>query len=148
MPRVAPAGLLARQNDPVCYATGRKSGFLEFQFGSQNRMSTLVKVQPKGQMTIPRRVRSAVGLIDGDLVDVRAVGKRIVITPQLAVNRSESPAADDQYTPEQRRSIGARLDVAEKGPFYGPFKNGTEVAAFLKEKGAATARPAKSRKLR
>jgi hypothetical protein len=61
------------------------------------------------------------------------VGKRIVITPQLAVNRSESPAADDQYTPEQRRSIGARLDVAEKGPFYGPFKNGTEVAAFLKD---------------
>ena len=111
-------------------------------------MSTLVKVQPKGQMTVPRRVRSAVGLIDGALVEVRAVGKRIVITPQLAVNRSKFPAADDEYTPEQRRSISARLDEAEKGPFFGPFKNGTEVAAYLKEKGPGAARPAKSRKLR
>jgi hypothetical protein len=39
---------------------------------------------------------------------------------------------DDEYTPEQRRKIMARLDEAEKGPFYGPFKNGSEVAAFLK----------------
>jgi AbrB family looped-hinge helix DNA binding protein len=111
-------------------------------------MSTLVKVQPKGQMTIPRRVRSAVGLIDGDLVEVRAVGKKIVITPQLAIDRSKFPAADDEYTAEQRRSISARLDKAEKGPFYGPFKNGAEVAAFLKEKVRGTARPGKPRKLR
>ena len=46
-------------------------------------MGTLVKVQSKGQMTIPRCVRSAVGLVDGDFVEVRAVGKKIVITPQL-----------------------------------------------------------------
>src|ERR1022692_237959 len=86
-------------------------------------MGTLVKVQPKGQMTIPRRVRSAVGLIDGDLVEVRAVGKKIVIIPQLVIDRSKFPNADDEYTPEQRRIINARLDEAEKGPFYGPFKN-------------------------
>jgi antitoxin component of MazEF toxin-antitoxin module len=99
-------------------------------------------------MTMPRRVRSAVGLIDGDLVEVRAVGKKIVITPQLAIDRSKFPAADDEYTAEQRRSISARLDKAEKGPFYGPFKNGAEVAAFLKEKVRGTARPGKPRKLR
>jgi AbrB family looped-hinge helix DNA binding protein len=110
-------------------------------------MSTLVKVQPKGQMTIPRRVRSAVGLIDGDLVEVRAVGKRIIITPQPVIDRSKFPTADDEYTPEQRHSISARLDRAEKRPFYGPFKNGAEVAGFLKEKVRSTARPAKSRKL-
>jgi len=37
-----------------------------------------------------------------------------------------------EYTPAQRRLIRARLDKAEKGPYYGPFKNGAEVAAFLK----------------
>jgi AbrB family looped-hinge helix DNA binding protein len=111
------------------------------------RMSTLIKVQPKGQMTIPRRVRSAVGLVDGDLVEVRAVGKRIVIIPQSAIDRSKFPNADDEYTPAQRRLISARLDKAERGPFYGPFKNGAEVAAFLAEKGRSTARSAKSRKL-
>jgi len=46
-------------------------------------MNTLVKVQHNGQMTVPRKVRSAVGLADGDLVEVKAVGKKIVITPQL-----------------------------------------------------------------
>lgn len=110
-------------------------------------MSTLVKVHPKGQMTIPRRVRSAVGLIDGDLVEVRAVGKRIIITPQLVIERSKFPTADDEYTPEQRRIINARLDKAEKGPFYGSFKNGAEVAALLKGKVRSPARAAKSRKL-
>ena len=110
-------------------------------------MGTLVKVQPKGQMTIPRRVRSAVGLIDGDLVEVRAVGKRIIVTPQLVIGHPKFPTADDEYTPVQRRSINSRLDKAEKGRFYGPFKNGAEVAAFLKEKVRSTAMPAKSKKL-
>jgi len=110
-------------------------------------MSTLVKVQPKGQMTIPRKVRSAVGLADGDLVEVRAVGKRIVIIPQPAIDRSKLPDADEEYTPAQRRLLSARLDKAERGPFYGPFKNGAEVAAFLGEKFRSAARSAKSRKL-
>jgi hypothetical protein len=39
---------------------------------------------------------------------------------------------DDEYTPAQRRMIRARLDEAEKGLFYGPFKSASEVAAFLK----------------
>jgi AbrB family looped-hinge helix DNA binding protein len=92
---------------------------------------SIVKVQHKGQMTIPRSVRSAVGLADGDLVEVKANGRKIIITPQLVIDRSKFPSADDEYTPEQRRIIDARLRQAEKGPFYGPFKNGAEVAAFL-----------------
>jgi AbrB family looped-hinge helix DNA binding protein len=111
-------------------------------------MSTLVKVQPKGQMTIPRRIRSAVGLVDGDLVEVRAVGKRIVIIPQLVIDRSKFPNADNEYTPEQRRIIDARLDEAEKGPYFGPFRDGAEVAAFLKKKIQRTAKAAKSKKSR
>jgi hypothetical protein len=39
---------------------------------------------------------------------------------------------DDEYTPAQRRMIRARLDKAERGPAYGPFKSASEVAAFLK----------------
>src|SRR5436305_844126 len=94
---------------------------------------SIVKVQNKGQMTIPSNVRSAVGVADGDFVDVKAVGRKIVITPTMGIDRSKFPAADDEYTPQQRRIIDARLREAEKGPFYGPFKNGAEVAAFLKK---------------
>ena len=96
-------------------------------------MNALVRVQSKGQMTIPSRLRSAVGLADGDLVEVKAVGRRIVITPQRVVDRSKFPTADEEYTPEQRRRLNASLAESEKGPYYGPFKNGAEVAAFMKE---------------
>jgi AbrB family looped-hinge helix DNA binding protein len=103
-------------------------------FRKPTPMHALVRVQHKGQMTIPSRVRSAVGLSDGDLVEVKAVGKKIVITPQLVIDRSKFPTARDEYTPAQRRIISARLTEAEKGPFCGPFKNGAEVARFLKKK--------------
>ena len=57
------------------------------------------------------------------------------------------PTSGDEYTPEQRRLIDARLREAEKGPFYGPFKDGAEIAVFLKARARA-ARPGKSRKRR
>jgi len=84
-------------------------------------------------MTLPTGVRAAVGLADGDLVDVKVSGRRIIVTPTLVVDRSKFPTAVDEYTPEQRRIIATSLTQADKGPYYGPFKNGTEVAAFLKK---------------
>ena len=77
-------------------------------------------------------------MADGDLVEVRTVGKKIVITPQLVIDRSTFPSAADEYTPRQRRMIDARLAEAEKGPYYGPFQNGAEVAAFLRKKRQIT----------
>jgi len=90
-------------------------------------------------MTIPTEVRSAVGLTTGDLVDVRAVGNKIIITPQVVVDRGE-------YTAEQRRALDASLAKSEKGPYYGPFKSGAEIAAFVKKrargvKGAKAKKP-------
>lgn len=108
---------------------------------------SLVKIQRKGQMTLPTGVRSAVGLADGDMVDVKVSGRRIIVTPTLVIDRSKFPTADDEYTPEQRRMINARLAEAEKGPYYGPFKNGSEVAAFLKKR-TRSAKPAKLNKPR
>ena len=78
-------------------------------------MGTLVRVQHKGQMTIPSAVRSAVGLAEGDWVDVRAIGNQIVITPRLVMDRSKFPTADDEYTAEQRRALDASLTESEKG---------------------------------
>jgi hypothetical protein len=45
----------------------------------------------------------------------------------------------DEYTPEQRRIVNARLDEAEKGPFHGPF-TAKEASAFLKKTLKATRR--------
>src|SRR6266550_5007405 len=86
----------------------------------------IVKVQNKGQMTIPRRVRSAVGLADGDLVEVKAAGGKIIIIPQLVIDRSKFPNADDEYTPAQRRAIDRGIAQSEKeykeGRSFGPFE--------------------------
>lgn len=94
-------------------------------------MSTLVKVQSRGQVTIPLGVRSRLGLESGGVVAIEAIGEKIVLT-----RHTGSDAADDEYTPAQRRAIDARLAVAERGPFFGPFKDGDEVAAFLKKQSA------------
>jgi hypothetical protein len=51
-------------------------------------------------------------------------GGVITILPKL-------PNADDEYTAEQRRSIDAQLDEAEKGPFHGPFNTANEAIKFL-----------------
>jgi AbrB family looped-hinge helix DNA binding protein len=98
-------------------------------------------------MTIPSTVRSAVGLAEGDMVEVRAIGKKIVITPQLVIDRSKFPTADEEYTPAQRRALDASLAEAEKGPYYGPFKSGAEIAAFMKKRlrSAKSSKPKKSR---
>jgi hypothetical protein len=56
------------------------------------------------------------------------------------IDPSKFPTADDEYTPEQRRVIDAAIDEAQKGPYYGPFRNDEELAAFL-EKWKADVRP-------
>ena len=76
----------------------------------------------------------------GDRLEIKVSGGIINIIPEL-------PTADDEYTPAQRRVIDARLAEARKGPYYGPFKNGAEVAAFLRKKRQNT-KQTKSRKSR
>jgi len=90
-------------------------------------MGTIVKVQRKGQVTIPTRLRVQVGLADGDLVEARAHRGRIVLTPKHIVHR--------EYRPAQRRVIDARLAQAEAdikaGRVSKAFSNHREFIASL-----------------
>ena len=90
-------------------------------------MSTIVKVQRKGQVTIPTRIRVQVGLVDGDLVEAKAERGKIVLTPKMIVDR--------EYTPAQRRIIDARLaksfEQVKRGETFGPFETHEEMIAFL-----------------
>ena len=99
-------------------------------------MTTLVRIHRKGQMTLPRRLRSAIGIADGDLVEATLHRGKIVLTPKLVVDRSKFPNADDEYTPAQRRAIDARLDASEedlkKGRTAGPFNSAAEMIAHMK----------------
>ena len=98
-------------------------------------MHTTGKIQNKGQVTIPTTVRRKAGLSKGDLVNFAFQRGKIVITPTLVINRSKFPTADDEYTPEQRRIIDARLAKAEAdikaGRIHGPFDSASEAIDFL-----------------
>src|ERR1017187_1830402 len=103
-------------------------------------MSTIVKVQRKGQVTIPTRLRVQLGLVDGDLVEAKAQRGKIILTPKLIVDR--------EYTPAQRRVIDARLAVsleeAKKSETYGPFATHEEMTPFLHAQAKKT-RPKKTK---
>src|SRR5260370_6142926 len=86
-----------------------------------------VVVSTKSELVVPRSVRRRAGLKSGQKVEFKVSGGVINIVPKL-------PAADDEYTPAQRRVISARLREARKGPYYGPFATVDEALAFLHKK--------------
>ena len=100
-------------------------------------MTTLVRIQRKGQVTLPRRFRVAAGFSEGDFVEVFMRNGKIVMQPQPPLDLSKFPNADDEYTPAQRKIIDARLAKADEdvkaGRVHGPFDNADEAIAFLKK---------------
>jgi len=78
-----------------------------------------VTLRPRTEITVPKSIRKA-GYRAGDQVEFRVSGRTITIVPKLST-------ADDEYTPGQRRIIGARLAKAEEDikagrvsrPFHG-----------------------------
>ena len=98
-------------------------------------MTTLVKIHRKGQMTLPSRLRSAIGVSEGDMVEASVHRGKIVLTPKVVIDHSKFPNADDEYTPAQRRFIDAHIaegmEDFKKGRFYGPFKTADEMIASM-----------------
>ncbi|MBZ5625776.1 MAG: AbrB/MazE/SpoVT family DNA-binding domain-containing protein [Acidobacteriia bacterium] len=115
-------------------------------------MTTLVKIKRKGLMTLPSRFRSAVGVSEGDMIEISVERGKIVLTPQLVIDRSKFPSADDEHTPAQRRAINRGIAQSEKeyeqGRSFGPFNTHEEFIASLhresaKLRGTKRKRPAK-----
>jgi AbrB family looped-hinge helix DNA binding protein len=98
-------------------------------------MTTLVRIHRKGQMTLPSRLRSAVGVAEGDMVEASIQRGKIVLTPKLVIDRSKFPNADDDYTPAQRREvdrgIAQSMKEYKRGRGVGPFENAEELVASL-----------------
>ncbi len=98
-------------------------------------MNTTAKIQHKGQVTIPTSVRRLAGLSTGDLVNVVFQRGKIIITPTVAIDRSDFPTAADEYTPAQRRAIDRGIAQSEKeykqGKGFGPFDSHAEFIASL-----------------
>jgi len=83
-------------------------------------------VQNKKPIVVPDSLRRRAGIKAGDRVEFRVSGGIISIIPEL-------PSAGDEYTPEQKRVIDARLAEARKGPYYGPFDTAGKAIKFLRK---------------
>jgi|ERR1700733_5211249 len=92
-------------------------------------MTVAIKNDNKTPLVVPRAVRRRAGFKSGQELEIKASGGVITILPKL-------PNAHDEYAPEQRRSIDARLKDAleevQQGRTAGPFNTADEMIAALK----------------
>jgi len=98
-----------------------------------------VTVKNKMPLIVPPSIQRKAGLTVGKELEFRASGGVITITPKL-------PAADEDYTPQQRRLIDRQLEEAAKGPFHGPFDTADEMISHMK--GQLKKRKAAKKKLK
>lgn len=88
---------------------------------------TIVKLQRKGQMVIPRSLREQVGVAEGTLMKVAVVeGGKLLLTPQLTINRSviTSGRKDRKQAFRELAQVVAaiRQEAKEKGLDTMPMK--------------------------
>lgn len=87
-----------------------------------------VTVKNKTPLIVPPSIRRRAGLKPGDELEFRASGGVITIT-------AKPESADDDYSPEQRKYIDARLKKAleevEEGQAIGPFNTAAEMIASI-----------------
>ncbi len=92
-------------------------------------MNATLKVRRNGQVTIPARLVTELGLSGGSTLDAKMRHGRLVLTPK--------PVQEDEETPEQHaeimRQLAPGLEDERQGRVYGPFTF-KELEAFLNER--------------
>ena len=76
----------------------------------------IVKVQKRGQVTLPVRLRAQAGIAAGDALEAKLERGKITLAP--------APVVD--------RQIAESLEDYRKGRFYGPFDTHEEFTASIK----------------
>ncbi|MBI3682118.1 MAG: hypothetical protein HY235_17190 [Acidobacteria bacterium] len=98
-----------------------------------------ITLKEKTQLVVPPSVQRRARLKAGAQLEFKA-------TPGIITIVSKPPVAIDEYTPEQRRIIDARLALADedvkKGRVYGPF-TAKEATRFLRAELKARAKKPK-----
>jgi AbrB family looped-hinge helix DNA binding protein len=77
----------------------------------------IVKVQKRGQVTIPSQFRVQAGIADGDLLEARCEHGKITFTPKSLVDRE----------------IAEGLEDLRSGRTYGPFDSAQEMILALRQ---------------
>jgi AbrB family looped-hinge helix DNA binding protein len=80
----------------------------------------LVKVKEKFQVTLPASVRQKAGVAVGDLLEADVHGKKITLTPKVAVDRAFI-----------ERRLAEGLEDLKKGRIHGPFSSAKDTVRSL-----------------
>jgi AbrB family looped-hinge helix DNA binding protein len=86
----------------------------------------LIRVNPKGQVTIPSSLRERAKLNAGDLVEAKLVKGKITLTPASLIDRH----------------VDESIGQIEKGQYYGPFDTAEEMIETL-HRHSRKSKPAK-----
>jgi AbrB family looped-hinge helix DNA binding protein len=93
---------------------------------------SLVKLNIKGQVTLPSSLRERAGLDAGDLLEIKLEKGKITLTPQSLV---------DQHLEEG-------LEDIRKGRTYGPFNTADDMIASMRRNIKARSKAKRSKRLR
>ena len=83
----------------------------------------IVKVR-KGQVTIPTRVRTRLGIVDGDVLNVQVRSNHVVLTP-----------ADEPQRKTVDEQVAEGLEDLRKGRVHGPFRTVDELERSMRAVG-------------
>src|ERR1700682_2822563 len=72
--------------DLLCFLWGRNVRLPELPPNHTSTSTTLVKVQHKGQVSIPTRLRQQAGIAEGDMVEATFQRGHIVLTPKVVID--------------------------------------------------------------
>lgn len=105
-------------------------------------MRVAAKNNSKTPLVVPPSVRRRAGFKSGQELEFKVSGGVITIVPKLL-------SADDEYTPEQRRIIDARLDKADEDiksrHVHGPFADHKDFITSLHKEAKKLTRGKTSR---
>ena len=76
----------------------------------------IVKVQKRGQVTLPIRLRAEAGIAEGDALEARIEKGKITLAPASVLGSQVAESQEDY----------------QRGRFYGPFDTHEEFAASIK----------------
>ena len=85
----------------------------------------IVKVQKRGQITLPVRLRVKAGIAAGDALEAKLERGKITLSPAAALDRQVAESLEDY----------------RKGRFYGPFETHEEFTASIQANLKKRAKP-------
>ncbi len=93
-------------------------------------MTTITKIGPKHQITIPKEVFKNLGLEIGDFLEVKTRENIITMTPRKLVLKDQAWF----YTPEWQKKEKEADKAITKGDISGPFSSAKELVRHLNKK--------------